>query len=94
MTRMSMSVQRLATAGRELLSHHDEITSAASRVEPPGEAHPYHRLVDDAVAEMLQDARRVAIGCRRCAEAIGDHVHDLTGVDQDVADSTTGGRVR
>lgn len=94
MTRMSMSVQRLAMVERELLSHRDEIKAVVSQVEAPSEGYPYHHLIDDAVAEMLDDARLAATRCRRFAEAVGDYVHDLVAVDQDVADSAVRGRVR
>lgn len=94
MTRMSTSVQHLAMVERELLAHHDEIRSAVSGVEPPKEPYPYHRLVEEAVGELLRDARLGAAGCRRFSEAIGDFVRDLSVVDQEVAASTARGQVR
>lgn len=87
-----MTPHLLRAVEREFLDHHDEIKSAARRVEAPTENYPYHDLIDRAVEEMLGQSRSAARACERFADAIRDYVVDVTGVDTTVSDSARRGR--
>ncbi len=76
---------RLRSAQQDLESAATDIAAAAERVEAPAADYPWHRLVEEGVRLLLEDARLMAEKCTRVAGAVHDSMVDFDELDGHVA---------